>query len=373
MKAIRSNTLFKRLVCSIVAGLIFISGPPIVQTCCAEPSTEDNEDIYSSSYIDPSWDNGFEQSLADVATVEAYAIDACELPAGSDKVKYNRWYYGTEVMNSLKDGEYKQQYNWNTVFVCWCASKIGMVEFGRFPKTNDSDDLYCQLVEQKNLNLSKEELSSGKYDFQLAPSDLIFFPDENGYTVGIITQVTENEVIYVIGDFEYGVARLSKTIDLLPDNVHFIRISTAENADIYAFISFCCNRLNIEPAAACGVYSDVLTESSLNPKAIGDARTSYGICQWHKERWDRMIEFCDEHGYNWRKLEGQMEYLVYDLQTDYEKVLKKLRTCDNSPDGAYLAAYYFSTEYEMPYAAEHAADICGEFAAKELYPALWIR
>lgn len=333
-------------------------------------SLSDSEDL-TSAYPEIASDTGFPQSLAAVANGELFSPDACENPVGSDSVKYNRWFYERNVSNEKSGKQNIETYGWNTVFACWCADQIGLIHYGGFPKTQDSEELYCRLVEQLNLNFTKEDILNGD-PITAEPSDLIFIPNagNEGYTVGIVVRATPARVDYILGDVEYGVGKISCLVDDLSDGTHFIRLSAAENCDIYSLVEFFFDRLDILPAASCGMIADILTESKFDPKAIGDEGTSFGICQWRFGRWDGLISFCEENGYNWRRLKGQMEYLVFDLETNYPRLLEMLRNCENSAVGAYQAAYYFSAEYEMPYGVILTADACGRLAADTLFPKL---
>ena len=63
-----------------------------------------------------------------------------------------------------------------------------------------------------------------------------------------------------------------------------------------------------------GVMANINAESSFNPNSLGDNGTSYGLCQWHLERWDRLKAMYPS---SWQTAEGQLNYLLYELETGY--------------------------------------------------------
>ena len=49
---------------------------------------------------------------------------------------------------------------------------------------------------------------------------------------------------------------------------------------------------------------------TVNPNIYGDSGSSYGICQWHNERFTALKNYTEE----WDTLQGQLEYLHYELK-----------------------------------------------------------
>ncbi len=58
-----------------------------------------------------------------VLSIAAKEVGVKENPAGSNKVKYNTWFYGKEVSGSA--------YAWCCVFVCWVFSMAGCLALVR--------------------------------------------------------------------------------------------------------------------------------------------------------------------------------------------------------------------------------------------------
>ena len=128
-------------------------------------------------------------SLSDIAVQELFADDSKEIPAGSDCVKYNDWFYGYRISNSFEDGEYREQHDWNAAFVSWCADQLGYIGLGRFPRTADGGETLWRLCEYGYDHIQSNSIyHAGSFD-PVQASDLIFIPGEGcGCSVGIVTE-----------------------------------------------------------------------------------------------------------------------------------------------------------------------------------------
>ncbi len=120
--------------------------------------------------------------------------------------------------------------------------------------------------------------------------------------------------------------------------------------------------LNLSTAAACGVLANIEHESNFSPTVYGDRGTSYGLCQWHNSRFAALRGYCTALGLDYQTVEGQMAYLRYELGNRYTSLLLTLQSIDNTPDGAYRAAYLWCTRFEMPSNMEVKAAQRGELA-----------
>lgn len=114
---------------------------------------------------------------------------------------------------------------------------------------------------------------------------------------------------------------------------------------VYAYLT---EQMGFSTAAACGILANIEHESSFQPTIVGDQGTSYGLCQWHNERWTALRNYCRILGLDYRTVEGQMEYLNYELGNNYSGLFLSLKTVDNSPEGAYRAAYLWCVQFERP-------------------------
>lgn len=132
---------------------------------------------------------------------------------------------------------------------------------------------------------------------------------------------------------------------------------------------FLVEDMNLTPAAASGVLANIEYESDFDYLMYGDNGTSFGICQWHNERFDNLKKFCNKNGYNWKSLDGQLNFLKYELTNygcDTGYILGKLKNIDNSAQGAYDAAYAWCYYFERPANREYQADKRGT-RAKNYY------
>ena len=131
---------------------------------------------------------------------------------------------------------------------------------------------------------------------------------------------------------------------------------------------FLTNELNLSNAAACGVLANIEHESAFQPTIFGDKGTSYGLCQWHNERFTALRGYCSYLGLDYRTVEGQMAYLKYELGTNYVSLLLFLQGVDNTPEGAYKAAYQWCVQFERPSNMQVKAAQRGELARGKYWP-----
>lgn len=129
--------------------------------------------------------------------------------------------------------------------------------------------------------------------------------------------------------------------------------------------------MGLNPAAACGVLANIEYESEFDFNQYGDYGTSYGICQWHNERWDTLEKYCNYNGLDWTSLYGQLRFLEYELTyrtEDTGRTLSKLRNVENSADGAYEAATIWCYDFERPANVSYQAEKRGTSARDYYWP-----
>ena len=139
----------------------------------------------------------------------------------------------------------------------------------------------------------------------------------------------------------------------------------AVEREIFDFLT---NEMVLSDAAACGVLANIEHESAFQPTIIGDKGTSYGLCQWHNDRFTALRGYCTALGLDYRTVEGQMAYLKYELGNKYTSLLLTLQAIDNTPDGAYKAAYLWCIQFERPSNAQVKAVQRGELARGKYWP-----
>lgn len=126
----------------------------------------------------------------------------------------------------------------------------------------------------------------------------------------------------------------------------------AVEQQVYTYLT---NELELPSAAACGILANMEAESAFHVTAVGDGGTSFGLCQWHAGRYQQLKTHCAAKGLDYRTVEGQMDYLSTELRTVYPSLLMSLRMVEDTPNGAYQAAYLWCTQFERPADAENKA------------------
>ena len=139
----------------------------------------------------------------------------------------------------------------------------------------------------------------------------------------------------------------------------------AVEREVYDFLT---GELMLSNAAACGVLANIEHESNFQPTIYGDKGTSYGLCQWHNERFSALRGYCAALGLDYRTVEGQLAYLRYELGNKYTTLLLNLQAIDDTPDGAYRAAYLWCIQFEKPSNMQVKAAQRGELAQGKYWP-----
>ena len=125
--------------------------------------------------------------------------------------------------------------------------------------------------------------------------------------------------------------------------------------------------LGFNNAAICGILANIEYESGFKSTVVGDKGTSYGICQWHNERWTRLKNYCKENNLDSTTIEGQASFLEYELKNYYPDVYDKLKNIPNTKQGAYDAAYYWTIHFERPANAKKQGQKRGSAASNKYW------
>lgn len=163
--------------------------------------------------------------------------------------------------------------------------------------------------------------------------------------------------------------RLLAVLLLLPLLLTTASASTSERLTVEREVfDYLTNELKLSTAAACGVLANIEHESAFQPTIVGDKGTSYGLCQWHNERFTALRGYCSSLGLDYRTVEGQMAYLKYELGTNYMNLLLSLQAIEDTPEGAYRAAYMWCIQFERPSNMNVKAVSRGELAQNKYWP-----
>ena len=115
-------------------------------------------------------------------------------------------------------------------------------------------------------------------------------------------------------------------------------------------------------AVAIGIMANIKHESNFQPTVKGDSGTSYGLCQWHKSRWDRLKTYCNDNGLDVKSVEAQLRFLVYEFKKFYTKHWDAIQEQPNTEDGAAEVAYIMCVKYEIPAKKEESGKKRGKTA-----------
>lgn len=119
-------------------------------------------------------------------------------------------------------------------------------------------------------------------------------------------------------------------------------------------------------AVAIGIMANIRHESNFTPNVKGDNGTSFGLCQWHKSRWDRLKTYCADNGYSVFDIKAQLRFLLYEFKRYYAKAWEEIISKPDTEDGAAEVAYIMCVKYEIPANKEASGKKRGETAR-----ALW--
>ena len=143
-----------------------------------------------------------------------------------------------------------------------------------------------------------------------------------------------------------------------------INSGNANIDEIYNYLS----SEGFSDAAIAGILANVRHESNFDPNALGDGGTSYGICQWHNSRWEDLKSFCNNNGLDSTTLDGQLQFLVWELQNKYTGVYDTMMSVPNTADGAYEAAYQWTVKFEKPDNMDARGQQRGDSAVNDYWP-----
>ncbi|MCD8231927.1 MAG: phage tail tip lysozyme [Clostridiales bacterium] len=179
-----------------------------------------------------------------------------------------------------------------------------------------------------------------------------------------------DEEIYTL-DCEEAVPYINVNLTVLTVSAASV---TSNNNETIIF-DYLINTAGFSVAAACGILANIYSESAFNCNAKGDYNsngdyTSYGLCQWHGSRFTSLKEYCSSNGLDYTTVEGQLAYLMYELQTStYKtKVYDRLMSVSDDADGAYWAAYYWCYYYEIPANYKSVSETRGNLAMNTFWP-----
>ena len=181
----------------------------------------------------------------------------------------------------------------------------------------------------------------------------------NEYTKSALTKFQRDNGIDVTGKFDIGTKNsLTTTLDSTTkdDEWKLINLIPTKNlrqkvagdtATADDIIDFFVEK-GLSEAGAAGIAGNLFVESGFKTYVLGDHGTSNGLAQWHNERWtgpDGFEAWCTSHGMDPWSVEGQLEFLWWELTTNYTALVTFLQDTGVTP---YDAAYEFADKFERP-------------------------
>jgi hypothetical protein len=123
-------------------------------------------------------------------------------------------------------------------------------------------------------------------------------------------------------------------------------------ADTRAAIAAQLSDLGYGPAQIAGIIGNLQHESSLDPNAVGDNGTSFGLAQWHADRWDALKNFAAKNGSDPSDVSTQVNFLHNELQGP-ESTAREALMAAKTPQDAATAFMHF--ERPLGYSPDNPA------------------
>ena len=300
---------------------------------------------------------------------------------GKNDVKYNDWYYGKHVSG---DG-----YDWCVVFVAWVANECGLLDDGSgqniFRKCGGTGGMYNYLITHGQTEHAMTSLTTfGGSEYTPKPGDIFFLYDTSGEPgwlhIGFIAEIHEDYLVTIEGNWGNQVTsrelrayndnqvKYGCCIEInYPDNMY--NTSMPETASEDAVYEFMISQ-GFNTAAACGVIANISEENSIFDTGLYEygSGAGYGLIQWTGVRRDRLFEWLEANGYDRTSFEGQMYFMMDELNTYYTDVYEYLLNVPDTAQGAYDAGWYWCYWYERPGAKETSSPRRGAKARDTYFP-----
>jgi hypothetical protein len=183
----------------------------------------------------------------------------------------------------------------------------------------------------------------------------------NQYTTSALVKFQRDSGVDVTGEYDKQTAeKLEKTLkgttkddewklaNLVPTNVkHMYKQVAGDIATADDIIDFFVDK-GLSVAGAAGIAGNLFVESGFKTYNLGDHGTSNGLAQWHNDRWTGPNGFeawCSENGHDPWSVDGQLEFLWWELTTRYNSLVTDLKNEDITPSSA---AFMFAQQFERP-------------------------
>lgn len=105
-------------------------------------------------------------------------------------------------------------------------------------------------------------------------------------------------------------------------------------------VNFLKNK-GLTTSQASGIAGNIQVESGFSTTAVGDGGTSHGLAQWHKDRYQKLLNWSNKNNVDPKSATAQLEFLWHELNTTESRALSQLKKQTNPRDAAYIFAKYF--------------------------------
>lgn len=286
---------------------------------------------------------------------------------GTNKTKYNDEFGGAGY-----------QCPWCCIFVWWVFKHtiVNNESCSKYFYDGKQTD-YCPTLMQHYKDKGQFITSGFK------AGDIVFF-DWDGTKkrcqhVGIVIedQINPNDSIKTVeGNVSDKVVTKTRSMSLITGGARLSsRLSTditsgSTETQVFNFLTRALrfNNRTFNNAVACGIMANIEKESSFNPNCYGDSSTSYGLCQWHNDRFTKLKKFCKDNNYDYTSVTGQMYYLQKELTSDYSSMLNSLLSLPNTEYGVAEAAKQWCIKFEVPKDKEKKAESRANTAKTKYWP-----
>ena len=142
------------------------------------------------------------------------------------------------------------------------------------------------------------------------------------------------------------------------------RANEAAEKEVFHFLTV---QMELPPAAACGIMSNIAKESDFAADVTGPGG-AYGICQWMGSRKTELISYCEEKNLNYKSLNGQLHFLEFEVRRDYQNLYGRMKALPDTAEGAYQAGYLWCYEFERPANIAATSEYRGNYAREYVWP-----
>ena len=261
----------------------------------------------------------------------------------------------------------------NVNFLLQCSDRAGLTDAGMLDVFPDCNMQYRYLVDVNGFaQCSLTDCVPFGGGVRAQEGDFIFWLDEAGRAVnyGIISASEDAYIRAVLCRADGSSATLEMNWANLggrcTENAVVVHLIYPSNEQ-YVYL-FCVNKMQLTPAAACGIMANIYKESSF--RNYIDSGGSYGLCQWLGERRSELMNWCRENGLDYTTMYGQLSFMHHEIMTNekYHPLVGIIYTLGNTADDAATAAREWCYKYEMPANVGDIGYQRGLSARNDFYP-----